>query len=132
MATVSSRIVICGAGMAGGAAAYHLAVQHKAPHVVLLQGASPPSLPPHKPTEAYRSWCPGPDRAMTSFMTRSIHPMEEFARTPDNRINMNRRGYLFATAEASKVSWLHELALTAEAHGSGPVRMHEMALSPYT
>jgi glycine/D-amino acid oxidase-like deaminating enzyme len=132
MATVSSRIVICGAGMAGVAAAYHLAVKHKQPNVVILEEASPLSLTSDKSTEAYRNWWPGPDRAMTAFLNRSIDLMEEFARTTDNRINMNRRGYLFATAEASKVSWLRELALTAEAHGSGPVRMHETALSPYT
>ena len=118
--------------MAGVAAAYHLAVKHKAANVVILEEASPLSLTSDKSTEAYRNWWPGPDRAMTAFMNRSIDLMEEFARTTDNRINMNRRGYLFATAEASKVSWLHELALTAEAHGSGPVRVHETVLSPYT
>jgi len=118
--------------MAGVAAAYHLAHKHKHSNVVILEEASPLSLTSDKSTEAYRNWWPGPDRAMTAFMNRSIDLMEEIARTTDNRINMNRRGYLFATAEASKVSWLRELALTAEAHGSGQVRVHETVLSPYT
>jgi hypothetical protein len=69
---------------------------------------------------------------MTAFMNRSIDLIEEIASATHNRINMNRRGYLFATAEASKLAWLRNLALAAEAHGSGPVRMHDAASSPYT
>ena len=68
---------------------------------------------------------------MTAFMNRSIDLMEEIARATDNRINMNRRGYLFATAEESKVPWLREMALNAEARGGGPARMHDTASSPY-
>ena len=132
MATASSRIVICGAGIAGVAAAYQLAVTHGHANVVIVEAGSPLSLTSDKSTEAYRNWWPGPDRAMTAFMNRSIDLLEEIARATDNRINMNRRGYLFATAEASKVCWLRELALAAEAHGSGPVRLHEAASSPYT
>jgi glycine/D-amino acid oxidase-like deaminating enzyme len=131
MATASSRIVICGAGMAGIAAAYHLAVKHGHSNVVIVEESSPLSLTSDKSTEAYRNWWPGPDRAMTAFMNRSIDLIEEIAHATHNRINMNRRGYLFATAEASKVAWLCELALAAETHGSGPVRMHDTASSPY-
>src|SRR5215475_15923491 len=100
MANVAHSIVICGAGMAGIAAAYYLAVAHGVDDVVIVEEGHPLSLTSDKSTEAYRNWWPGPDRAMTAFMNRSIDLMEEFARTTDNRINMNRRGYLFATAEA--------------------------------
>src|SRR5262245_31045479 len=102
MATASSRIVICGAGIAGVAAAYQLAVTHGHANVVIVEAGSPLSLTSDKSTEAYRNWWPGPDRAMTAFMNRSIDLLEEIARATDNRINMNRRGYLFATADAAK------------------------------
>src|SRR5262252_2101363 len=131
MASASSRIVICGAGMAGIAAAYHLVVKQGHSNVVIVEEGSPLSLTSDKSTEAYRNWWPGPDRAMTAFMNRSIDLIEEIAYATHNRINMNRRGYLFATAEASKLNWLCDLALAAEAHGSGPVRMHDTASSPY-
>ncbi|HEY7085205.1 MAG TPA: FAD-binding oxidoreductase [Hyphomicrobiaceae bacterium] len=132
MGTASSRIVICGAGMAGIAAAYHLVVKAGYSNVVIIEEGSPLSLTSDKSTEAYRNWWPGPDRAMTAFMNRSIDLIEEIARATDNRINMNRRGYLFATAEPSKAAWLYDQALAAQAHGSGPVRMHDTASSPYT
>jgi glycine/D-amino acid oxidase-like deaminating enzyme len=131
MATASASIVICGAGMAGIAAAFHLAVKRGYSNVVIVEESSPLSLTSDKSTEAYRNWWPGPDRAMTAFMNRSIDLIEEIAHATHNRINMNRRGYLFATAEASKVDRLCELALAAQAHGSGPVRMHDTASSRY-
>src|SRR5215475_7552250 len=121
----SERIVICGAGIAGVAAAHALAVAHGRQNITIVEPGLPLSLTSDKSTEAYRNWWPGPDRAMTSFMNRSIDLIEEIAYATHNRIHMNRRGYLFATAEASKLAWLCDLALAAEAHGSGPVRMHD-------
>ena len=132
MATSPDRIVICGAGIAGIAAAYHLAVEAGDHEVVLVEEGNPLSLTSDKSTEAYRNWWPGPDRAMTAFMNRSIDLIEGIARSTGNRINMNRRGYLFATADAGKIPWLQELAMTAEARGSGPVRMHATPSSAYT
>src|SRR5215468_119180 len=131
MVNSADKIIICGAGIAGISAAYYLAVAHGVEDVVILEQAHPLSLTSDKSTEGYRNWWPGPDRAMTAFMNRSIDLIEEIAHATHNRINMNRRGYVFATAEASKVAWLCEQALAAEAHGSGPVRMHDTAYSPY-
>src|SRR5262249_12664109 len=125
----ASKILICGAGIAGLSAAYYLAVEFGYDDVTVVEEGYPLSLTSDKSTEAYRNWWPGPDRAMTAFMNRSIDLMEAIARATDNRINMNRRGYLFATADRRKVSWLHELATTAEARGSGPARVHEPAPS---
>ena len=127
----SPKIVICGAGIAGIAAAYYLAVELGRPDVIIVEEGNPLSLTSDKSTEAYRNWWPGPDRAMTAFMNRSIDLMEEIARATGNRINLNRRGYLFATGDASKVAWLREMALTAEAQGSGPARIHDTPSSPY-
>src|SRR5262249_25624682 len=57
--------------------------------------------------------------------------IEEIARATDNRINLNRRGYVFATADAGKIAFLSEMARSAEARGGGPARLHETASSGY-
>jgi glycine/D-amino acid oxidase-like deaminating enzyme len=124
MAPAAKKIVVCGAGIAGVAAAYYLAVEYGHDDIVLVEAAHPLSLTSDKSTEAYRNWWPGPDRAMTAFMNRSIDLIEGIARATGNRIGMNRRGYLFATAEPGTAARLEALALTAEALGSGPVRVH--------
>jgi glycine/D-amino acid oxidase-like deaminating enzyme len=131
MANPSKEIVICGAGIAGIAAAYYLAVEHGEGEVTLVEEGNPLSLTSNKSTEAYRNWWPGPDWAMTAYMNRSIDLLEGIARATGNRMNLNRRGYLFATADASKVSWLQDIAQKAEALGAGPVRVHETASSGY-
>src|SRR5437764_134344 len=128
----SARIVICGAGIAGIAAAYQLAVVHGLDDVVIVEQGNPLSLTSDKSTEAYRNWWPGPDWAMTAFMNRSIDLIEEIARATDNRINLNRRGYLFATADAGKITFLQTMAKSAESRGGGVARLHETPSSAYT
>lgn len=125
------RIVICGAGIAGVSAAYHLAAVHGAENVVLVEAENPLSMTSDKSTEAYRNWWPGPDAAMTAFMNRSIDLLEDIARKTGNRINMNRRGYLFASADASKTQWLIDMATQAEQHGGGSARIHNATLQAY-
>ena len=124
MAGSSTRIIVCGAGIAGISAAYFLAVRYGATNVVLVEADAPLSLTSDKSTEAYRNWWPGPDAAMCAYMNRSIGLLEEIAQTTGNRINLNRRGYLFASAESDKVAWLHDMARLAEGQGAGPVREH--------
>lgn len=124
-------IVVCGAGIAGVAAAYHLAVKHGCRNVVLVEAEAPLSMTSDKSTEAYRNWWPGPDAAITQFMNRSIDLLEEIADETGNRINMNRRGYVFASADAGKIAWLADMAARAERHGAGAVRRHETAASRY-
>ncbi len=127
----SAKVVICGAGLAGVSAAYFLAVEHGLRDVVVIERDNPLSLTSDKSTEAYRNWWPGPDRAMTQFMNRSIDLMEGIARATDNRINMNRRGYLFATADPERIPFLRTAASLAEARGGGPARYHETPSSAY-
>jgi glycine/D-amino acid oxidase-like deaminating enzyme len=128
----SARIVICGAELAGISAAYYLAIEHAHRNVVVVEQGNPLSLTSDKSTEAYRNWWPGPDWAMTAFMNRSIDLLEGIARATDNRINLNRRGYLFTTADANKIPFLKTAAMTAEARGGGAARLHETVSSPYT
>jgi glycine/D-amino acid oxidase-like deaminating enzyme len=125
MADTSQRIVICGAGIAGIAAAYHLAVKHGCQHVTLVEAENPLSMTSDKSTESYRNWWPGPDPGQTAFMNHSIDLIEEIARATGNRINLNRRGYVFASADATSAGWLIEMATKAASHGAGPVRVHD-------
>ena len=126
----SRKIVICGAGIAGVAAAYYLSARG-ADDVTLVEQGHPLSLTSDKSTEAYRNWWPGPDAAMTAFMNRSIDLIEEIARGTDNRINLNRRGYVFATADAAKIPFLRDMAQIAQARGGGPARFHDTPSSVY-
>ena len=131
MAGSSARYVVCGAGIAGISAAFHLAVRHGRENVVLVEAGAPLSLTSDKSTEAYRNWWPGPDAAMCAFMNRSIDLLEEIALSTDNRINLNPRGYVFASADSDKASWLHDLAVLAETQGAGPVRVHDAPSPAY-
>ena len=72
-------IVICGAGIAGIALAYELAVRRGRRGVVLVDERPPLSLTSDKSTEAYRNWWPGPDDAMVRYMNRSIDLIEAVA-----------------------------------------------------
>jgi glycine/D-amino acid oxidase-like deaminating enzyme len=132
MSPSSSKVVICGAGIAGVAAAYYLAIDYGLDNVVLVDEGNPLSLTSDKSTEAYRNWWPGPDTAMTAFMNRSIDLIEGIARATDNRINLNRRGYVFATADAGKIPFLETMAKSAEERGGGAARFHDTPQSPYT
>ncbi len=123
------KIVICGAGIAGVAAAYHLVIKHGVEDVTLIDKGNPLSLTSDKSTEAYRNWWPGPDWQMTAFMDRTIDLMEEIARETGNRINLNRRGYLFATADAGKIEFLRTMAKKAESRGAGTARVHDSPTS---
>jgi sarcosine oxidase, subunit beta len=124
MSTSTAEIVICGAGIAGIAAAYHLAVQQRMRDVVLVEPGAPLALTSDKSTEAYRNWWPGPGDAMVAFMNRSIDLLEEIARATDNRIQLNRRGYVYATADPTRVALLRQAAEEAAALGAGPLRIH--------
>jgi glycine/D-amino acid oxidase-like deaminating enzyme len=117
-------MVICGAGIAGVAAAYHLAVKQGMRDIVLIEPGAPLALTSDKSTEAYRNWWPGPGDAMVAFMNRSIDLIEEIACATDNRIQLNRRGYLYATADPARIALLHQAAEESAALGAGPLRIH--------
>lgn len=125
MADSTAEVVICGAGIAGIAAAYHLAVKQGMDNIVLVEQGDPLSLTSDKSTECYRNWWPGPGDAMVALMSRSIDLLEEIARESDNRIQMNRRGYLYATAEPAQIPMLRQAAEEAALLGSGPLRVHD-------
>src|SRR5438552_13933890 len=71
MSAPTADVVICGAGIAGVAAAYHLAVRRGVTDVVLVDERPPLSLTSDKSTECYRNWWPGPGDDMVALMNRS-------------------------------------------------------------
>jgi glycine/D-amino acid oxidase-like deaminating enzyme len=120
----SADIVICGAGIAGAAAAYHLAVRQRVRRVVLIDEREPLTLTSDKGTQGYRNWWPGPDDTMLRFVSRSIDLAEESALESGNVFRLNRRGYVFATAEPDEVRRLESTARIVASYGMGPVRKH--------
>jgi glycine/D-amino acid oxidase-like deaminating enzyme len=116
--------VICGAGIAGIAVAHALAVQQGWREVVLVDAHAPMSLTSDKSTEAYRNWWPGPDDAMVHLMNRSIDLLESWADASGNRFHLNRRGYLYTTADPARAQQFQDDAALASAQGAGPVRVY--------
>ncbi|HXD47204.1 MAG TPA: FAD-dependent oxidoreductase [Gemmatimonadaceae bacterium] len=125
----SADVVICGAGIAGAAAAYHLAARSAVRRVVLLDEREPLTLTSDKGTQGYRNWWPGPDDTMLRLVSRSIDLLEEVAGECGNAFRMNRRGYLFATADAEQAARLGTAAKEVSSFGMGPVRQHPGAAS---
>jgi glycine/D-amino acid oxidase-like deaminating enzyme len=131
MSHSTAEVVICGAGIAGIAAAYHLSVRHGVKDVVLVDERAPLTLTSDKSTECYRNWWPGPGDAMVALMNRSIDLLEELARESGNLFNLNRRGYVYATADPDRVADFQRAAEEAAALGAGPARYHTHSSSDY-
>jgi glycine/D-amino acid oxidase-like deaminating enzyme len=99
-------------------------VRHKVRRVVLVDEREPLTLTSDKGTQAYRNWWPGPDDTMLRLVSRSIDLLEETAAESGNVFRMNRRGYLFATADEAQVARLESTARQVSAFGMGAVRTH--------
>ena len=119
----SADIVICGAGIAGVSAAYHL-TRHGIRDVLIVEEGAPLMLTSDKSTEAYRNWWPGPGDAMVRFMNRSIDLLEEFAAASDNVFHLNRRGYVFLTADPAKARVYERSGAESATLGAGELRVH--------
>ena len=117
----TADIVICGAGITGVAAAYFLS-KAGVKNVLLLDERPPLSLTSDRSTECYRNWWP--DAEMLALMNCSIDLMEELADESGNVFRMNRRGYLYVTANEDKVAELQTAARVTSSLGAGPLRVH--------
>lgn len=124
MGNATADVVICGAGIAGVSAAYHLAVKQGISNVALVDERPPLTLTSEKSTECYRNWWPGPGDAMVSLMNRSIDILEALAHESGNVFRLNRRGYLFATADPARIADFKRAAEEAASLGAGAVRTH--------
>lgn len=117
-------VVICGAGIAGISAAYHLSVKHGMKNVLLVDEGAPLSLTSDKSTECYRNFWPGPGDAMVSLMNRSIDILEKLARESGNIFHLSRRGYVYATANPNRIPYFKRVAEESASLGAGPLRYH--------
>lgn len=126
----TSDIIICGAGIAGISAAYHLAVRHGLGNILLVDERPPLSLTSDKSTECYRNWWPGPGNAMVSLMNRSIDILEKLAQESGNVFHLNRRGYLYLTADPKRIPEMQAEAQEPPKLGAGPLRVHSSQSSP--
>ncbi|HTP01079.1 MAG TPA: FAD-dependent oxidoreductase, partial [Anaerolineales bacterium] len=122
-------VVICGAGMAGISAAYHLS-RAGAKDILIFDPLPPLSLTSDRSTECYRNWWP--DAAMVALMNRSIDILDELAQQSGNMFRMNRRGYLYVTADLSRVDEFEEHAARIADLGAGPLRIHRTGDSTYS
>src|SRR2546426_3642376 len=68
---------------------------------------------------------------MVALMNRSIDLLEELARERGHGFGLNRRGYLFATADPAQVPRFLGGAQEAASRGIGPARIHARAASDY-
>ncbi len=114
-------IVICGAGIAGVATAFHLSVEFGVDGVVVCDPRPPLSLTSDKSTECYRNWWP--DRNMVGFMNRSIDILRALDRRSDGAFHLNRRGYLYVTARPEQLRAMEAEAHVVSGHGAGPFRV---------
>lgn len=122
MSATTADVVICGAGIAGLAAAWRLAGAPGVGRVLIVDERPPLSLTSDKSTECYRNLWPGPDDAMVALMNRSIELLDQIARQTHNAIGLNRRGYLYCTADPARWDDIVAAAEQAAGYGAGPAR----------
>lgn len=123
-----AEVVVCGAGIAGVSAAYHLA-KAGFNDILMVDPLPPLSLTSDRSTECYRNWWT--DAEMVGLMNRSIDLMEQLAAESGNVFRMNRRGYLYVTADESKVQAFQRRAAAIAELGAGRLRLHAGAEASY-
>lgn len=123
----AADVVICGSGIAGIATAYALTVRHGVSDVLLVDELPPLSLTSSRSSECYRNWWPGPDDAMVRLMNHSIDLIEDLARKSANAFQLNRRGYLYASARPEVVKAFENEAVRMQTFGAGEFRIHQDA-----
>ena len=124
----AADIVICGAGIAGVVAAHFLS-KAGIKNILLIDERPPLSLTSDRSTECYRNWWP--DVEMLALMNRSIDLMEALADESGNVFRMNRRGYLYVTANQEEVAQLKTTSQRTSDLGAGPLRIHSSSTLYY-
>ena len=119
--TQKADVVICGAGISGIAAAYFLS-KAGIKNILLLDERPPLSFTSDRSTECYRNWWP--DAEMLTLMNCSIDLLEALGDESGNVFRMNRRGYLYVTANEDKISDLENASLRTAGLGAGALRVH--------
>lgn len=91
----NANITICGAGVAGIATAYYLAVKYGERGVVLIDRHPPMSLTSSKSGENFRDYWPQP--CMTALTSHSLDLMQKLADDNDDLFKMHFSGYDFVS-----------------------------------
>ena len=117
----TADVVICGAGITGIAAAHFLS-KAGVKNILLLDERPPLTFTSDRSTECYRNWWP--DAEMLALMNHSIDLMEGLADESGNVFRMNRRGYLYVTANESSILDLETASQRISSLGAGPMRVH--------
>lgn len=123
-----ANVVICGAGITGVSAAYFLA-KAGVKDILLVDERPPLSFTSDRSTECYRNWWPDP--VMLALMNRSIDLMESLADESGNVFHLNRRGYLYLTADHQQIPALTARSERISGLGAGQLRVHHTDSSTY-
>ncbi len=91
----NARITICGAGIAGIATAYYLAVKYRQKNIILIDKNPPMSLTTSKSGENFRDYWP--QAYMTDLTRHSVDLMKALADDNDNAFAMRYSGYDFVS-----------------------------------
>ncbi|QEL27358.1 FAD-binding oxidoreductase (plasmid) [Bosea sp. F3-2] len=121
--------VIVGAGNAGIAVAYYLAVNHGVTNVAIVDERQPLSYTSAQSGENYRNWWP--NGVMASFTNHSIDLLEEVARASGDRIKMTRRGYALVTRRSHPEDLIAELTHSFGQSSDGLIRFVDGDTSGY-
>ena len=113
----SSDVVIAGAGIAGIATAWQVAVRLGTTTAVLVDPRPPLSLTSDRSGANYRDWWPHP--SMVALADRSIG-LTEGLLAAGATFAMNRRGYLYVTADAAMARRLPSVIAQHVAAGVEP------------
>lgn len=112
--------IVVGAGIAGVATCYELAVVRGVEEVIVVDPRPPLSLTSDKSSECYRNFFP--NKPMVELTNRSIDILETMKEESDDFFNMSRRGYLFVTGDPGQLAALTRAAEASSGYGAGPVR----------
>lgn len=123
-----AQVVVCGAGIAGISTAFHL-TRAGITDIVVADPRAPLTLTSDKSTECYRNWWP--NEPMIRLMRRSIELLDGYARESGNAFALNRRGYLYLTADETTLQSMVAQAQEASLAGAGPLRTHTGAAETY-
>ncbi len=130
MSGSTAEAVICGAGIAGIAAAWHL-TRAGLRDLALVEAGEPLSLTSDKSTECYRNFWPGPGDGMVRLMNRSLDLLDGLAEATGNPFHLNRRGYLYTTSDPQRLSALRNAAEESSTLGAGALRLHPSGAHAY-
>lgn len=87
-----------GAGIAGVATAYYLAIEQKRASIILIDPRPPMSYTSAQSGDNYRNWWP--HATMTEFANDSIDLLQVLADETNNIPGISRRGYVLATRKS--------------------------------